>query len=122
MDKRKKTKYFRALSKSSCFHKKGHEADCVVADSLYMMGFGIIQVLFSQLPNFHDLWWLSIVAAVMSLAYSFIAIGLSIAQIVSVSLVLFIPTYANIFALVTGDSIGILSLVYFLPALTILRM
>ncbi|ONK80767.1 uncharacterized protein A4U43_C01F21510 [Asparagus officinalis] len=72
-----------AISKASCFHKKGHEADCSVADTFYMVGFGVIQIFLSQLPNFHELWWLSILAAVMSLTYSFIAIGLSMAKIIS---------------------------------------
>lgn len=48
-----------------------------------MVGYGIIQIFLSQLPNFHKLWWLSIVAAVMSFAYSFIAVGLSAARIIS---------------------------------------
>jgi hypothetical protein len=46
-----------------------------------MIIFAGIQILLSQLPNFHKLWWLSIVAAVMSLAYSSIGLGLSIAKI-----------------------------------------
>ncbi|EHA8591815.1 putative Amino acid permease 1 [Cocos nucifera] len=48
-----------------------------------MVVFGIVQIFLSQLPNFHKLWWLSIVAAVMSLVYSFIAVGLSTASIIS---------------------------------------
>ncbi|KAJ0964771.1 hypothetical protein J5N97_025909 [Dioscorea zingiberensis] len=72
-----------AVSKSNCFHYKGHGADCRVSDSIYMIGFGIIQLFLSQLPNFHKLWWLSIVAAVMSFGYSSIAVGLSFAKTVS---------------------------------------
>ncbi|KAH7657683.1 Amino acid transporters domain-containing protein [Dioscorea alata] len=72
-----------AISKSNCYHRKGHKADCNVSDSFYMIGFGIIQFFLSQLPNFHDLWWLSIVAAVMSFAYSGIAVGLSFARVIS---------------------------------------
>lgn len=73
----------RAIIKANCFHYKGHEADCRYSENWYMVGFGIIQIFFSQLPNFHELWWLSILAAVMSFTYSFIAIGLSIARIAS---------------------------------------
>lgn len=76
-------KWYRALSKAVCFHNKGHEADCRVSDSLYMVGFGVVQVFLSQLPNFHELWWLSILAAVMSVTYSFIAVGLSLATVIS---------------------------------------
>lgn len=72
-----------ALSKASCFHNRGHEADCKVTDYFYMVGFGVIQMFLSQLPNFHELWWLSIVAAVMSFTYALIAIGLSLAKIIS---------------------------------------
>jgi len=42
-----------------------------------------VQVVFSQLPNFHELWWLSIIAAAMSFCYSIIAVGLSLAQTIS---------------------------------------
>ncbi|KAJ6835619.1 amino acid permease 1-like [Iris pallida] len=72
-----------AISKSNCFHKKGHGADCRFSETVYMVGFGIIQLFLSQLPDFHQLWWLSIVAAVMSFAYSLIAIGLGMAKVIS---------------------------------------
>lgn len=72
-----------AVKKSNCLHKRGHEADCSVEDSLYMVGFGVVQIVLSQLPNFHELWWLSIVAAIMSFSYSLIAVGLSLAKVIS---------------------------------------
>ncbi|KAL6841662.1 hypothetical protein ACP4OV_028491 [Aristida adscensionis] len=72
-----------AVHKSNCFHKNGHAADCGVYDTMYMVVFGIVQIFFSQLPNFHDLSWLSIVAAVMSFSYSSIAVGLSLARTIS---------------------------------------
>ncbi|CAN0921949.1 Amino acid permease 1 [Linum grandiflorum] len=43
--------------------------------------FGCIQLVLSQIPNFHKLSWLSILAAVMSFAYSIIGLGLSIAKV-----------------------------------------
>ena len=46
-----------------------------------MIGFGITQIIFSQIPDFDQLWWLSIVAAVMSFTYSTIGLGLGIAQV-----------------------------------------
>ncbi|CAN6177847.1 unnamed protein product [Urochloa humidicola] len=72
-----------AILKSNCFHWHGHSADCSQNTSAYIIGFGVVQVLFSQLHNFHKLWWLSIIAAVMSFCYSTIAVGLSIAQTIS---------------------------------------
>lgn len=50
---------------------------------MYMVVFGVVQIFFSQVPNFHDLWWLSILAAVMSFTYASIAVGLSLAQTIS---------------------------------------
>ena len=46
-----------------------------------MIIFACIQIVLSQIPNFHKLSWLSIVAAVMSFAYSSIGLGLSIAKV-----------------------------------------
>lgn len=47
----------------------------------YMIAFGIVEIIFSQIPDFEKLWWLSIVAAVMSFAYSTIGLGLGIAKV-----------------------------------------
>lgn len=46
-----------------------------------MITFGIIEVLFSQIPDFDQVWWLSIVAAVMSFTYSFVGLGLGIGKV-----------------------------------------
>ena len=46
-----------------------------------MAAFGIIQILLSQIPNFHKLSFLSLMAAVMSFAYASIGIGLAIATV-----------------------------------------
>ncbi|XP_074577579.1 amino acid permease 8-like [Curcuma longa] len=72
-----------AVVKSNCYHWKGHDADCSVPTSLYMVGFGIFQIVMSQLQNLHKVWWLSIVAAVMSFCYSFVAVGLSATSVIS---------------------------------------
>lgn len=69
------------MRKSNCYHDKGHEADCKLSNYPYMMIFAAIQIVLSQIPNFHKLSWLSIVAAVMSFAYSSIGLGLSIAKV-----------------------------------------
>ncbi|KQK20976.1 amino acid permease 6 [Brachypodium distachyon] len=71
-----------AIGRSNCFHRNGHDANCEASNTTNMIIFAAIQVMLSQLPNFHKIWWLSIVAAVMSLAYSSIGLGLSIARIV----------------------------------------
>ncbi|KAE8798977.1 amino acid permease 8-like [Hordeum vulgare] len=69
-----------ALYKANCFHSKGHSADCGVYTTMYMVVFGISQIVFSQLPNLHEMAWLSMLAAVMSFSYSTIGVGLSLAQ------------------------------------------
>ncbi|OIT22077.1 PREDICTED: amino acid permease 6-like [Nicotiana attenuata] len=70
-----------AVVRSNCFHKKGHEASCSVSNYPYMIIFAVIEIILSQIPNFHKLSWLSILAAVMSFAYSLIGLGLSIAKV-----------------------------------------
>lgn len=70
-----------AVKRSNCFHRHGHEADCKVSSTMYMIIYAGIQMILSQIPNFHKLSWLSLVAAVMSFAYSIIGLGLSIAKI-----------------------------------------
>ncbi|KAL7082564.1 hypothetical protein ACP275_14G107100 [Erythranthe tilingii] len=70
-----------AIKRSHCFHKYGHEAGCHMSNNPYIMSFGLLQIIISQIPNFHELSILSIIAAVMSFAYSSIGIGLSISKI-----------------------------------------
>ncbi|KAL6602846.1 hypothetical protein ACP70R_043207 [Stipagrostis hirtigluma subsp. patula] len=72
-----------AILKSNCFHSQGHDADCTQNTSSYIIGFGVVEAIFSQLPNFHELWWLSVVAAVMSFSYATIAVGLALRQTLS---------------------------------------
>ncbi|KAK3425667.1 hypothetical protein EUGRSUZ_F02189 [Eucalyptus grandis] len=71
------------LPKSNYFHKNGHEVKSVGETSNYpfMIIFACIQIVLSQIPDFHKLSWLSIVAAVMSFAYASIGVGLSIAKV-----------------------------------------
>ncbi|KAK9748425.1 hypothetical protein RND81_02G056500 [Saponaria officinalis] len=70
-----------AVKRSNCFHKEGHSAKCYISNNGYMILFGCIQILLSQIPDFHELSWISIVAAVMSFAYSSIGLGLSAAKV-----------------------------------------
>ncbi|KAL3830679.1 hypothetical protein ACJIZ3_019481 [Penstemon smallii] len=71
-----------AVERSNCFHKNGHNYKCAVSNYPFMAIFAVIQIIFSQIPNFHKLSWLSIVAAIMSFAYSSIGLALSIAKVV----------------------------------------
>ncbi|KAG6484344.1 amino acid permease 6-like isoform X1 [Zingiber officinale] len=71
-----------AIKRSDCFHKNGHDAAaCEGSTTTDMIIFASIEIVLSQLPNFHKLWWLSIVAAIMSVSYSTIGLGLSVAKI-----------------------------------------
>ncbi|KAK4276944.1 hypothetical protein QN277_015030 [Acacia crassicarpa] len=70
-----------AVKRSNCFHKHGHQAKCNISNYPYMIIFACIQIVLSQIPNFHKLSWLSILAAIMSFAYSSIGLGLSIAKV-----------------------------------------
>ncbi|OIW04274.1 hypothetical protein TanjilG_00834 [Lupinus angustifolius] len=73
----------RAIVNSDCNNIKGGAACESVEASfyIYMLLFGVIQIVLSQIPDFHNIKWLSVLAAIMSFAYSFIAIGLSILQV-----------------------------------------
>lgn len=71
----------RAVKRSNCFHKSGGKDPCHMSSNPYMIAFGVTQILFSQIPDFDQIWWLSIVAAVMSFTYSSIGLGLGIAKV-----------------------------------------
>lgn len=45
-----------------------------------MIGFGVIEIFVSQIPEFHNTWWLSVIAAIMSFGYSTIGVFLAISQ------------------------------------------
>lgn len=51
---------------------------------MYMIIFGITEVLFSQIPDFDQVWWLSIVAAVMSFTYSTLGLSLGVAKVAGI--------------------------------------
>ncbi|XP_020573673.1 amino acid permease 3-like [Phalaenopsis equestris] len=71
-----------AIRRSNCFHDKGHKSPCHISSNPYMIIFGAVQIIFSQIPDFDQIWWLSIVAAVMSFTYSSIGLALGIAQVI----------------------------------------
>ncbi|KAK8959559.1 Amino acid permease 3 [Platanthera guangdongensis] len=70
-----------AIKRSNCFHDKGDNSPCHASSNPYMILFGVIQIIFSQIPDFDQISWLSMVAAVMSFTYSSIGLGLGIAQV-----------------------------------------
>ncbi|ERN20020.1 amino acid permease 6 [Amborella trichopoda] len=71
-----------AIKRSDCFHENGHNSRCGVSGNLYVALFGVLEVILSQLPSLEKISWLSILAAIMSFAYSFIGLGLSIAMVI----------------------------------------
>lgn len=86
-----------AIKRSNCFHKSGGKNPCRINSNPYMIAFGVTEIIFSQIPDFDQLWWLSIVAAVMSFTYSTIGLGLGIAQVAE---------NGKIMGSMTGISIG----------------
>lgn len=83
----------RAVRRSNCFHKNGHDVKCHTSNYPFMIIFACIQIVLSQIPNFHKLSWLSILAAIMSFAYSSIGLGLSIAKVATGNYKISILTY-----------------------------
>ncbi|KAG5550927.1 hypothetical protein RHGRI_009373 [Rhododendron griersonianum] len=72
----------RAIQKSNCYHEYGHEAACDFGETYYMLIFGAVQIVMSQIPDFHNMEWLSVIAAIMAFTYSFIGLGLGFAKVV----------------------------------------
>ncbi|KAL0320921.1 UNVERIFIED_CONTAM: putative amino acid permease 7 [Sesamum radiatum] len=72
----------RAIERSNCYHKHGHDASCEFGDTFYMLLFGVVQVFMSLIPDFHSMDWLSVVAAIMSFTYSSIGLGLGAAKVI----------------------------------------
>lgn len=70
-----------AIKRSNCFHESGGKNPCHISSNPYMILFGIIEIIFSQIPDFDQIWWLSIVAAVMSFTYSSIGLALGIVKV-----------------------------------------
>ncbi|KAF2296690.1 hypothetical protein GH714_001252 [Hevea brasiliensis] len=70
-----------AVKRSNCFHKTRGKDPCHMNANPYMIAFGIAEIIFSQIPDFEKLWWLSIVAAIMSFTYSSIGLGLGVAEV-----------------------------------------
>ncbi|KAE8677252.1 putative amino acid permease 7 [Hibiscus syriacus] len=61
----------KGIHKSNCFHTEGHNAPCSYEDTSYVFLFGAVQFVMSQIPDFHNMKWLSVVAAIMSFSLRF---------------------------------------------------
>lgn len=72
---------FRAVKRSNCFHSSGGKDPCHMSSNGYMITFGVTEILFSQIQDFSQVWWLSIVAAIMSFTYSTVGLGLGIGKV-----------------------------------------
>ncbi|KAH7852452.1 hypothetical protein Vadar_024969 [Vaccinium darrowii] len=70
-----------AIKRSNCFHNSRGKDPCHMSSNGYMIAFGITEIIFSQIPDFDQVWWLSIVAAIMSFTYSTVGLSLGIAQV-----------------------------------------
>ncbi|XP_042485206.1 amino acid permease 6-like [Macadamia integrifolia] len=72
-----------AIHKSNCYHNRGHDAPCKISTNLFMILFGMSQIILSQIPSFHKLSMLSFIAALMSFIYALIGVMLSFAKVIS---------------------------------------
>ncbi|PIA30658.1 hypothetical protein AQUCO_05400037v1 [Aquilegia coerulea] len=55
-----------AIKTSNCFHQEGGDSPCHISSNSFMILFGITDIFL----GFDQIWWLSIVAAIMSCTYS----------------------------------------------------
>ncbi|XP_031474163.1 amino acid permease 2-like [Nymphaea colorata] len=93
-----------AVRQASCFRKYGEEADCRESENFYMIGFGVLEVILAQLPNLGKITVISVIAAAMSFAYSFIGLGLCIGKLIADGRIKGTLTGAGIFDGVTLES------------------
>ncbi|CAD6333769.1 unnamed protein product [Miscanthus lutarioriparius] len=75
--------FLQAIKRANCFHVEGHGDPCNISSTPYMIIFGVAEIFFSQIPDFDQISWLSILAAVMSFTYSTIGLGLGIVQVMA---------------------------------------
>lgn len=73
----------RAVARTDCRHHRGHDAACASSGTVYMVAFGVVEVVLSQFPSLEKLTIISVVAAVMSCTYSFVGLFLSAAKLAS---------------------------------------
>ena len=79
----------RAVRKSICIHQSRGRDPCHINGNIYMIAFGIAEIILSQIPDFNQLCWLSILAAVMSFTYSTIGLGLGMVKVIGMILFIY---------------------------------
>ncbi|KAK1371161.1 Amino acid permease [Heracleum sosnowskyi] len=89
-----------AVKRSNCFHDSHAKNPCKISSTPYMLAFGGMGVLFSQIPDFNQTSWLSVVAAAMSFTYSSIGLALGIFKVAETG---------HFRGSLTGISIGVVS-------------
>ncbi|KAJ0437354.1 putative amino acid transporter, transmembrane domain-containing protein [Helianthus annuus] len=106
-----------AIKRSNCFHTKGHHNEsCHTLNNSYLIMFAIIEIVLSQIPNFHKLTLVSILATIMSFTYATIGIGLSIAKIAGIPVGKDMPSVEKMWT--TFSAIGDIAFAYsFCPVL-----
>ncbi|KAM3225420.1 hypothetical protein ACQJBY_058275 [Aegilops geniculata] len=77
----------RAIHEANRYGREGQGAQFSTAatggsDVYYMLLFGLAQAVLSQIPDFHNMAWLSVFAAAMSFFYSFVGFGLGAAKVI----------------------------------------
>jgi hypothetical protein len=68
----------RAIRRSDCFHQDINNP-CYLSNNPWIILFGALQIVMSQIQDIDRMWWLSIMATVMSFTYAFIGLGECIA-------------------------------------------
>ncbi|CAO2182157.1 unnamed protein product [Urochloa humidicola] len=63
-----------AVARTDCRHHRGHDAACASSGTMYMVVFGLVEIVLSQFPSLEKLTLISVVAAVMSCTYSFVGL------------------------------------------------
>ncbi|XP_047325141.1 amino acid permease 3-like [Impatiens glandulifera] len=77
-----------AIQKGMCLQRRGGGSDpCNVSNTPLMIGFGVVQILLSQIPGLDQIWWLSIIATIMSFTYSSIGLILGIAKVAATGVI-----------------------------------
>ncbi|EEE55757.1 hypothetical protein OsJ_04283 [Oryza sativa Japonica Group] len=72
-----------SVVRTNCHHYKGPDATCGSSGTMYMVLFGLAEVVLSQCPSLEGVTLISVVAAVMSFTYSFVGLFLSAAKVAS---------------------------------------
>ena len=75
-----------------------------------MLLFGALQIVVSQIPDFHSMAWLSVIAAIMSFTYSSIGFGLAFTKVIGKSMTFKLPAAA----IYNDQNINVYFMVYWL--------